>query len=374
MIDIFYELINEAKEGKVIIDGECWPIGFNTLIPEDNIRLGFEVEDYIEENLDTLSEEEIGSLQRNLSCLRINNKQVFFALLEDYINKELEVGRKSLKIYGPNKEKDTIKCLMAYLFVNATTEDFLNPCAFLIRRIKFLEDNTLGLFEDGQVLDLGPLFKGSKLFIKDSSQSVMMETHRKLELSFVREDLEYKLPEISYGICEEMGKKVCYIYSFLDKQKKEFNDKREEKYFKEIKRLFYKVNANVIDDSEEENIKDVSPSSVISLMVFATLIRKYDIVDIRAVPYLPLRYLSRDINARNARVDRKEELFNRNDQIQYNITNKFIRTFNRVAYHLDGFDIISFPYELDENLHVLNSGEEVKVDNELLEDVTSFIK
>ena len=246
VIDIFYELINEAKEGKVIIDGECWPIGFNTIITEDNVRLGFEVEDYIEENLDTLSEEEIGSLQRNLSCLRINNKQVFFALLEDYINKELEVGRKSLKIYGPNKEKDTIKCLMAYLFVNATTEDFLNPCDFLIRRIKFLEDNTLSLFEDGQVLDLGPLFKGSKLFIKDSSQSVMMETPRKLELSFVKDDLEYKLPEISYGICEEMGKKVCYIYSFLDKQKKEFTDKREEKYFKEAYKTFF-----MLDDYPE---------------------------------------------------------------------------------------------------------------------------
>ena len=374
MIDIFYELINEASLGKIILDGEEWPIGFNTIIDEDNTRLGFEVEDYIEENMDSLSEDDIGSLQRNLSCLHIKNKGLFFTLLEDYISKELEVNRKSMKFYGENKERDSIKCLIAYLFVNATTEDFSNPCEFLMRRIKFLEDNTLNVFENGKTLELGPLFRGSKLLIKDSSQSVMMETPRKLELSFVRNGLEYKLPEISYGIADEQGNKVCYIYSFLDKQKKEFDRKDEEKYFKEIKRLFYKVNANVIDDSEEENIKDVSPSSVISLIVFATILRKYDIVDIRAVPYLPLRYLSRDISARNAKEERKEELFNRNNEIQYNITNKFIRTFNRVSYHLDGFDIISFPYELDENLHVKNSGDTVEIDNDLLRDTTSFIK
>ena len=66
MIDIFYELINEASLGKVILDGEEWPIGFNTIIDEDNTRLGFEVEDYIEENIESLSEEE---LQSNELCL-----------------------------------------------------------------------------------------------------------------------------------------------------------------------------------------------------------------------------------------------------------------------------------------------------------------
>ena len=86
-----------------------------------------------------------------------------------------------------------------------------------MRRIKFLEDNTLNVFENGKTLELGPIFRGSKLLIKDSSQSVMMETPRKLELSFLRNGLEYKLPEISYGIADEQVNKVCYIYSFLDK-------------------------------------------------------------------------------------------------------------------------------------------------------------
>lgn len=352
MIEIFYELINEAKDGKVFMDDIDWPIGFNTVIDEDNIRLGIDESD-----------------NKNLSILVIKNKNEFFSLLEEYINKELEINRKSMRFYGPNKDKETIKCLMSYLFVNATTEEFLNPCELIRRRIKFLEDNTLSFFRSGTVMDLGPLFKGSKLFVKDSSQSVMMETPRKLELSFVRDGQEYKLPEISYGIDGD----TCYIYSFLDKQKKEFNDKSEEKYFKEIKRLFYKVNANVVDDSEVENIKDVSPSSVISLIVFATILRKYNISDIRAVPYLPLRYLSRDLSADNAVVEKQDELRERNDQIQYNVTNKFIRTFNRVSYHLEGFDITSLPYELDEFLHIKNSGKELVIDNELLDDVSSSI-
>lgn len=352
MEEIFYELINEAKDGKVIMDGEEWPIAFNTLIEEDNTRVF---------NND------------NLSMLHIKNKSEFFVLLNEYVNKELEVGRKTMKFYGENKDRDTIKCIMSYLFVNATTEDFLNPSNFIRRRIKFLEDNTMSFFRSGTVLELGPVFKGSKLFVQDMEQSVMMETPRKFCISFKRDGYEYKLPEVSYGIVMENGKNVCYIYSLLDKQDREITDKGEEKYYKEIKRLLYKVNSGVIDESEEENIKDVSPSSVISLIVFATILRKYNISDIRAVPYLPLRYLSRDITSRYGSPLKRTERDLRNATIQYNVTNKFIRTFNRVSYHLDGFDVVASPYEFDEYLHVVNSSKNQVIDNELLDDVSSSI-
>ena len=109
------------------------------------------------------------------------------------------------------------------------------------------------------------------------------------------------------------------------------------------------------------------------IFVFATILRKYNISDIRAVPYLPLRYLSRDLNSRYGDPLKRAERDLRNATIQYNVTNKFIRTFNRVSYHLDGFDVVASPYEYDEYLHVVNKGREVVIDNELLDDVSASI-
>lgn len=32
MMDLFYEIMKEAKNGKAVIDNEVWPIGFNSVI------------------------------------------------------------------------------------------------------------------------------------------------------------------------------------------------------------------------------------------------------------------------------------------------------------------------------------------------------
>ena len=73
MENIFYELIEEAKDGKVIIDGESWPIAFNTIIFEENKNL---------------------TNENNLSTLEIRDKELFFQELEEYINLEKEINRK----------------------------------------------------------------------------------------------------------------------------------------------------------------------------------------------------------------------------------------------------------------------------------------
>lgn len=40
------------------------------------------------------------------------------------------------------------------------------------------------------------------------------------------------------------------------------------------------------------------------------------------------------------------------DYNQNNITNKFIRTFERVNYHLDNMDVVAYPLELDNSMHI----------------------
>ncbi len=149
MRDIFYELIKEAKDAKVIIDGDEWPIGFNS----------------------NVEGEYIGN-KRNLSTLVIENKEEFFKYLEIYINKELELNRR-YTYFSDNDDLNHIKALMTYLFVNMSTEDFIHPVNCLRRRIEFLDDTTFSLFDE--TVDFNAL-PNSKLLINQSLQSIYMET------------------------------------------------------------------------------------------------------------------------------------------------------------------------------------------------------
>ena len=107
MKDIFYEVIDEAKDGYVTIDGEKWPIGFNTVIYDSN--------DCIKENYS----------DSNISTLVIKDEDGFLKLLEEYIGLELSMGRRCISFYGKDAERNYKKFLISYLMVNASTEDFV---------------------------------------------------------------------------------------------------------------------------------------------------------------------------------------------------------------------------------------------------------
>ena len=182
MREIFYELIKEAKDGKVIIDSEEWPIGFNTIIYDGNKVLY----EFINPN--------------NLSTLIIKDLEEFMKKLETYLEIEKNKCRKSIKFYR-NPERDNLKLLMAYLFVNGTVNDFSNPCEFIDQIIDFLKDDTFNYLNNGITISLDELFFGSNLKIKNTLQSILMETPNKIEITIENQDGDiYKLPTISYGI------------------------------------------------------------------------------------------------------------------------------------------------------------------------------
>lgn len=364
---IFYELIKEAKDGKVIIDFEEWPIGFNTRIIEDSISYNNE---------------------RNLSELVIKDKEVFFKVLEEYIYLDFSYNRKMPPFLNDSKE-NKIKWIMAYLFVNATVEEFANPIEYIKRRMSFLKDDTFSYLDKGKELDINDLFMGSKLEIKNNVHSEAMETPYKIDFSLVNElngkEVRYYLPTISYGICEENGKKVCYIYSIM-KPKKNDHTKEDDIYEKKIARMLYKLNAGVENyemseyyeykegDSKyypEGNITDITPSFLLSLSIFITLLQKENIDKVKGVCYLPVRYLSREIVASNAESeDMKYQLKLRNDMIQDNITNKFIRTFRRLCFHNRDIRITSYPYESGEYLEMDVMKREHMISNPILEEIS----
>ena len=358
MREIFYELIREAKNGKITIDGEEWPIGFNSIIGGKRL-----------------------SNKRNLSVLVIENEEEFFEWLEKYIKLELYVNRKHM-MYSDLTDRSHIKSLMAYLFINMSTEDFLHPLDAIRRRIEFLRDTTFSLFEESVDFNAIP---GSKLLIDQSVQSIYMETPYIMDFTIEQGGSYIRLPYISYGICEEDGKKVCYIYSIMNHPlgKYYYVDPQLAKL---VNKVMFKLNKGVSkSESQEyrdykdgkangyvENISDVTPSFVFSSVTFLTMLQSKGITKVKAVPYLPLRYLSRSIAAENTddpNIRKQKE--ERNDQIQRNATEKFIRTFRRAAYHMNGVEVVSYPYEVDECLTLeLHSHD---VNNSLLSDVSEQV-
>ena len=113
-----------------------------------------------------------------------------------------------------------------------------------------------------------------------------------------------------------------------------------------------------------ENITDVTHNSVLALSIFLGILKRENITQIVAVDYLPLRYQSKqEANIRKVNllkviyneqeIENKISDFNDIQNInQNNMTNKFIRTFNRVNYHLNNLNILAFPGEIDNSMHI----------------------
>lgn len=176
----------------------------------------------------------------------------------------------------------------------------------------------------------------------------------------------YDLPNISYGISNN----TAYIYAI--QRSKKSNDS------KKINRFLYKVNKDLVDSDEfyeymnskdegifyPENITDVTHNSVLALSIFLGILKRENITQIVAVDYLPLRYQSKqEANIRKVNllkvIYNEQEIENKisefndiQDRNQNNMTNKFIRTFNRVNYHLNNLNILAFPGEIDNSMHI----------------------
>ena len=352
MRELFDELIREAANGSVRVYNDDWPVGFNTKIMENGQEKAYYGND------------------RNLSMLYIKDEDRFFQKLEEYMEKELKAGRKVL----PNMtEKDKYKWILMYLWIYATTEDFFNPIEYIQKRIDFLEDHTFDELQDKMVIPLNDKINAS-ISIEQQTSSIAMETPKKLVIQLQHptdEDIVYPLPTIYYAVRTESGKKTCYIYSLLKPKEKKELAEEQIRFHKKMNRLLFKINDGVTNMEDynlegEANIKDVSMSFVLCLNIFISLLQQKKIEVIKAVPYLPVCYLAREITASNS--NQAEELRERNRSIQENQTNKFIRTFRRLSAQNDALQICSYPYEIDEFLTMTLSPRTKEIDNKLLEE------
>ena len=210
-------------------------------------------------------------------------------------------------------------------------------------------DNTFNnLLEQRQTI--GGDFKGSRLLVDVVQQSGSNETPYMMNFTLEDPDgAKCQIPSVRYAIEQgENGEKTGYIFAIQTPKNAEPTEE-DSRLSKKMNRYFYKINDGVLrsespeyqeyrerrSDGEDmsgipypENISDVTVSSVLSLSAALKMMTDKGITHIRVPYFCPLRFQA------HARLGQEEQY-----RIQDNTSNKFIRTFKRVAYHFPSVTI-----------------------------------
>lgn len=307
--------------------------------------------------------------------LNVNNKDLFYSRIKEYV----ELFYDDISYKYTEQKTAYIKRMIALLFANMSINDFNDPCQYIKKAIDFKKNPTL------QNKDIYlPIFES---VLSINVRKYNMETPYCFETNLISDKEQYLLPIISYGISED----TCYIYAIQD-----FNEHKKTPYHDKTKRMLYKLNKGVMDNESNEykeykdgiinyypeNISDVSPSAVLALTIFLNEIEKIGINKVKVIPYLPVRYENKikvlavsaikEAKKKNLSEEEKRKIYldtiRKQKYNQSNMTEKFIRTFYRVAHHFENVNITSIPMELDDMLHIRVSKFEYS-NNEILNEV-----
>ena len=91
--------------------------------------------------------------------------------------------------------------------------------------------------------------------------------------------------------------------------------------------------------------------------------------------YLPVRYMSRAIAASKTEDEEvRKERIERNDAIQRNATDKFIRLFRRIMYHMEDLKLFALPDQVPSLGMMLKlNDKEKEINNPILNEINEQI-
>jgi hypothetical protein len=329
-LELFYrESVPEAAVGKIkIANNVNYAIVFNTKLLE----------------LKKVYRKEINE-ELMVPTLIIDNKRKFDKLLCEYVIK-------ALKYYDDRNffnKKERIKEILAHLLANATYDDFNKPINFLKKRIAFL-DNANNYSENIGYSDI----LGCDLNLEIRKDTINNETPEEFVIECRNKDEKYLFPRVKFGIMDD----TVYIYAIQNSREEKNN------LTKQINRKLYKVGEGFTDSNNEENYKDVTASFLVVLNMAINYFNSIGYNKFIIPSILIVRWNAKQIMNNNM-----------NEIIQYNITNKLIRTCLRLGVHDNNIDVMSLPYEVDSNLHLhINNMIDMKCNNKLLEETGNMVR
>ena len=246
--------------------------------------------------------------------------------------------------------------VLKYLWLRMTPDDFNNVEEFIRKQTKILDDNSFSMFRKEKDLNYNLDDKYCVSAVDDIARGYD-ESVKEIKFNLSDKDEKVSLPVVRYGIYENAGKKICEIGSIQDKSFS-LNREKAPNLFKSVNRFKYKLNECV----DDELIKDVEPNKLLSLLLFTRLLKEKDINYIRVPSMYVLDYdfhekadkrikfefTSRwDCNSVNDGVYQSYlKLIDKQDDISKTKTTDFIKLFDRLIYHINDVDVISYPMDL----------------------------
>jgi len=362
MLDCFYnEIIKEAATGYIDCDFFI-PICFGTRELVNNELVDI-----------TIAREFPNAM---VPTLIIKDREKLNSSIIRYISLAKEFYKDDKRLMDvTNKEKYIIASLLSNVLVN----DFNDFNNLFERNSKFLEDKSLEEFENP--VNIGYVDKlKSNVIVKIEKQSIVEESPYGMKISLAddNDEIIYKFPTIRFGI----DNNKAYIYAV--QQEDTVENKKIERLLRKVGEGFDEKNSEKDEIENPENLYSVSPWSLVALSIFIPIIKNYTNVDEFVAPYFLInRFNAVEIsyeilkekykdNMKDERIktilQKKEESVNNHDDLQRNITDKFIRNFRRLDYHFGNIDVDMFPLEQDSMIH-FSVTNQLECNNSLLKEV-----
>ena len=243
IIQVFNELKEEARLGEVKLqDDRIIRILFNIV---DNFKM-------------------------DMPNFYIKDQNNFYNILNEYVCK-------ALNFYNLENTKDNIKVILSFLFINITNYEMYDLELYVKKYINFMDDKILSNKSDNKNTNLG------KLLYSVEKQSIQQETPYCFKSKFVKDNEEYALPRISFGIKNN----ICYIYAVQNKDRKKCDDSN---FIIDVKNKLRTINSGI------SKYRNVTPSFVVALSLFISFLKENGIYKIKVETPLPIRQKNRDMS------------------------------------------------------------------------------
>ena len=227
------------------------------------------------ENFESISKRDIDFISKynkNSYSIKINNTKLFFKLLTELCNAQIDLRR----YYGLNVPiKEESNAILRRIWLRATQSDFDNIEVFLQKQIEFIKDRTFD--NPNNTIKYNNIY-GYDVYYEIKENNSYSESSRRLEFTLDNNNNAiHSLPSILYDIRKEDNEKVCYIYAVQNEKTRKINKKIEKK--------LYNINKDMINGQGP-----VHPNFSTSMFLFLNLLKDKGITKVRVPLFQMLSY------------------------------------------------------------------------------------
>ena len=300
-----------------------------------------------------------------------SDKELFLSKMEELHNLRMEFYSDAHS--SPTwKENQLEEFILAHTFFRATFQDFEDPINYLNREISFLKNDYIKKIEEnGPFLYIGTLTHGKvkNVDIKVALEKNLVgyEANNCLKITLMNEEFKsFHLPDVHF----DLDSKVAHIKGIQQSRIHPFD--KNDSWAKKMNKVTYKAN--------EGNEESLPPTHLLSLVIAISFLQNLGYEKFAFPTHHPIRtiyyngYHLKDIHKRYTPLIKKgfetkekylkklEEKMKEIDQINFNITDRFLKMVLAYINHFPETEILD--YGDDFGYFIINTSKQKEYDDD----------